>query len=138
MTHNTNTATVQTLTAEVRTLTVGSKQVTLSIFKQLDYVTPWRINAFGRVNAGGKYDGEPVELELVGSDDDGCLVSSHIMSRTQIIDPVNRHILYLPGRYANTPKTESIKRRYRELEPEWTAMLSRFYALPLIVLAGLK
>lgn len=47
---STNTATVETLTAEVQALMIGSRQVTLSVYRQLDEV-PWDENfsPFGRV-----------------------------------------------------------------------------------------
>jgi hypothetical protein len=47
---NSTTATVETLTAEVRVLMVGSRQVTLSVYGQLDEVGPEDIEPFGRVN----------------------------------------------------------------------------------------
>lgn len=50
------TATVETLTAEVRTLVVGSRQVTLSVARQLDTVPVWEIEPFGRVNLSGPFD----------------------------------------------------------------------------------
>jgi hypothetical protein len=34
------TATVETLTAEVRVLMVGSRQVTMSVYGQLDFIDP--------------------------------------------------------------------------------------------------
>jgi hypothetical protein len=43
------TAEVQVLTAEVRVLMVGSRQVTLSVYRQLDSVDPEQIEAFGGV-----------------------------------------------------------------------------------------
>jgi hypothetical protein len=46
---DTATATVETLTAEVRTLVVGSRQVTMSVYSQLDFVEPDEIEAWGRV-----------------------------------------------------------------------------------------
>jgi hypothetical protein len=45
-------ATVQTLTAEVRTLTIGSRQVTLSVARQLDVVPLNRLRVMGRVELG--------------------------------------------------------------------------------------
>jgi multidrug efflux pump subunit AcrA (membrane-fusion protein) len=45
----TKTATVETLTAEVRVLMVGSRQVTLSVYSQLDYADFENIEPFGRV-----------------------------------------------------------------------------------------
>ena len=45
------TATVTTLTAEVRTLMVGNRQVTLSVYKQLDLARPGEADLMGRVRA---------------------------------------------------------------------------------------
>jgi hypothetical protein len=45
----TTTACVEVLTAEVRVLMVGSRQVTLSVFRQLDRVDSALIQPFGRV-----------------------------------------------------------------------------------------
>ena len=42
-------AVVKVLTAEVRTLMVGSRQVTLSVYGQLDHAPPEYIEPFGRV-----------------------------------------------------------------------------------------
>jgi len=73
------THTVETLTAEIRVLRVGRRNVTLSMFKQLDNVSPWHIDAFGRVRSGVKYESdyygyksEPY-LELIGTDSNGVL-----------------------------------------------------------------
>lgn len=46
----TQAAVVQTLTAEVRTLVVGARQVTMSVAKQLDVVSLADLRVFGRVN----------------------------------------------------------------------------------------
>lgn len=46
------TATVETLTAEVRVLVVGNRQITLSVAKQLDEVPLWDMLPFGRVSVG--------------------------------------------------------------------------------------
>lgn len=72
------TATVETLTAEVRVLMVGSRQVTLSVYRQLDWLEASAIVAFGRVSTGRKRDEDEVPggIELVGVDDDGNLVRS--------------------------------------------------------------
>lgn len=45
----TQTATVEALTAEVRVLMVGSRQVTMSVYGQLDHVEHDEIEPFGRV-----------------------------------------------------------------------------------------
>lgn len=54
MTQTIATATVETLVAEVRVLMVGSRQVTLSVARQLDYAKLEDIDPFGRVHLGGE------------------------------------------------------------------------------------
>jgi hypothetical protein len=54
------TAEVEVLTAEVRVLMVGSRQVTLSVARQLDKVSLANIQAFGRVRLGANVYGEYV------------------------------------------------------------------------------
>jgi hypothetical protein len=56
MTNTVTTATVETLTAEVRVLMVGSRQVTLSVAKQLDMVSLSRLTPFGRVKVPDPFD----------------------------------------------------------------------------------
>jgi len=60
MTYNTSTATVETLTAEVRVLMVGSRQATLSVAKQLDRARYEDMEPMGRVRIGRK-DQEPAQ-----------------------------------------------------------------------------
>lgn len=50
-----STATVETLVAEVRVLMVGSRQITLSVARQLDRVGLGDIDAFGRIELGLDY-----------------------------------------------------------------------------------
>ena len=50
------TATVEVLTAEVRVLQVGRRQITLSVYRQLDAIDPDDIEPFGRVNDPSGYD----------------------------------------------------------------------------------
>ncbi len=67
MSNTTADARVTTVTAEVRVLMVGSRQVTLSVAKQLDRVDLGEIDPFGRVRLG---DGQ----HLIGrSRKDGAL-----------------------------------------------------------------
>jgi hypothetical protein len=61
------TATVETLTAEVRALVVGSRQITLSVAKQLDVVPLAQLRLFGRVNLSKD------ENFVIGADADGTL-----------------------------------------------------------------
>ena len=60
---------VESLTAEVRVLQVGSKPVTLSAARQLDAVDPSEIRPFGRV----RIDPKPAAtlIEVIGSVDGG-------------------------------------------------------------------
>lgn len=76
----TTTATVETLTAEVRVLVVGNRQVTLSVFKQLDWVPAVEMTPFGRVSSGRKRDSDARQdgVELVGVGDTGSLVQSAV------------------------------------------------------------
>jgi hypothetical protein len=69
----TDTATVETLTAEVRCLMVGSRQVTLSVAKQLDIIPLKDIRVFGRVKvnvSGTKYGNDRY---VIGADPSGDL-----------------------------------------------------------------
>jgi hypothetical protein len=49
MTDHNRTATVVALTAEVRVLMVGSRQITMSVANQLDHADPAEVEPFGRV-----------------------------------------------------------------------------------------
>lgn len=70
----TATATVEVLTAEVRVLQVGSRQVTLSVYRQLDLVYPSKVEPFGRIR---DRDDDPDRVYVVGRHvDDGSLVRS--------------------------------------------------------------
>jgi hypothetical protein len=70
-----STATVETLAAEVRVLMVGSRQVTLSVYRQLDRVPFAAIEPMGRVRDGKEKTAN--EVQVVGkSRADGTLVSA--------------------------------------------------------------
>ncbi len=47
---NAKTATIEVLTAEVRVLMVGSRQITLSVYRQLDRIDHEEVEPFGRVS----------------------------------------------------------------------------------------
>lgn len=71
------TATVETLTAEVRVLMVGNRQVTLSVAKQLDRVHPMnrQFTPMGRIRiASGRMDAWTQRLVVIGRWEDGNLV----------------------------------------------------------------
>lgn len=72
---STDTATVETLTAEVRVLMVGNRQITLSVARQLDVIDIYsslveEFKPLGRVKTGGnRYEPGGVwsGLEVIGS-----------------------------------------------------------------------
>jgi hypothetical protein len=67
------TAEVQVLTAEVRVLMVGSRQVTLSVYRQLDLVDADQIEPFGRVS-DSRDDAHHRNVYVIGRSPDGTLV----------------------------------------------------------------
>lgn len=68
------TAAVKVLTAEVRVLMVGSRQVTLSVYRQLDWTGPDEIEPFGRVHDSQDDKSKvPGEVFVVGVHTSGTL-----------------------------------------------------------------
>jgi len=147
MTNRTADATVTVLTAEVRALMVGARQVTLSVFRQLDEI-PWdRIAPFGRVNPGYPgYSGERRQVWTVGRMVDGAaLVRSHMF------EPVSPKLARANG-FMDYPRDPGPRLRahiashhgltvdeYYELEyAKRRDYWAEWRALPLIVLAGLR
>jgi len=77
-------ATVDVITAEVRVLSVGSRQVTLSVYNQLDIVKPLEIDPFGRV---APKDGKPSIVWVVGKHTKtGALVRSYLPTTKDRMD----------------------------------------------------
>lgn len=111
----TDTATVETLTAEVRTLMVGKRQVTMSVFNQLDWVDPQHIQPFGRVNAADRR----FVMAVGRSGIDGSLVRSRVTNRPQVPTGDGGYLVLAKGEFAP------------EIYAEWSR-------LSLIVLAGLR
>ena len=119
------TATVETLTAEVHVLMVGNRQITLSVYRQLDKFDAWsaclsQFVPFGRVRSGTKYNDldrrdRPVKreatYEFVGRE-----VNGNALLR----------IVLLPGDLPLDDKDDALLVRKWDEE------------LPLIVLAGLR
>lgn len=66
-------AKIEVLTAKVRVITMGNRQVTLSVYRQLDDVDHDEIIPFGRVRDNRDSDNY---LHIIGSDNDGNLVKS--------------------------------------------------------------
>ena len=96
------TATVETLTAEVRVLMVGKRQVTMSVFRQLDTVDweEWEtLELFGRVR-GTRKDEQDI-LYVVGRvKDTGVLVRSSIHLGTKATQlPEDRRLKITYGSY---------------------------------------
>ena len=124
---NTETATVETLTAEVRALMVGNRQVTLTMYKQLDYASYGAMDVMGRVRAGLKVNAPDLfkplvpEIELVGRlKSTGALVRSFDA-------PWFRNY--------NANWTQEQGQSYRDARD---SRLSELRALPLLILAGLR
>jgi hypothetical protein len=117
---STTKAVVETLTAEVRVLMVGSRQITLSVYRQLDHKPPEDIEIFGRVRSDKGLDG----IELVGRAADGSLVRSYVSAPLVWYDEED-----VPADLR--AKIEDRYQHYLDLQ-------ARVAKLPLIVLAGLR
>jgi hypothetical protein len=74
----TDTATVETLTAEVRVLMVGNRQITLSVARQLDTVKLFEMEPFGRV----RLDKDRENYVIGRSKETGTLVLAKYQPRT--------------------------------------------------------
>jgi hypothetical protein len=100
MTGKRRTAHVETLTAEVRTLVVGSRQVTLSVLQQLDTVHPVAIDAMGRVRPR---DASSDTVQVVGANRrTGELIRSWLPTRVSWA-ATGRVACYSPGEPICTP-----------------------------------
>lgn len=115
-----HTATVEVLSAEVRVLQVGARQVTLSVFRQLDTVGFDAIIPFGRVRDprdDGSYDSRV--MNVIGRDiETGSLVRCHLFAPSH--ERLAKYPVDLREKYV----------RVHEQADAWEK-------LPLIVLAGL-
>jgi hypothetical protein len=131
-------ATVEVLAAEVRVLMVGSRQVTMSVYNQLDEVIPYLIEPFGRVapkDAGYGW------IYVVGRHRaDGTLVSSRIPVDVQTITDEGWVLVRYPGAASLTStQIYTLWRRGGDPERQFLAQAASGWAdLPLIVLAGLR
>ncbi len=120
----TTAATVEVLTAEVRVLMVGSRQVTMSVFGQLDRVDPRDVEPFGRVRVRAHcrepFYGERVSAECPWD----CL---DVVGREFTTDRLVQVCL---------PR----ERCYRDQDADAARLryLRQWQSLPLIVLAGLR
>ncbi|MET7399172.1 hypothetical protein ABZS66_37390 [Dactylosporangium sp. NPDC005572] len=133
-----STATVETLTAEVRVLMVGSRQITAGVYAQLDVVAPDLIEPLGRVSPR---DARAGWVHIVGRHTgDGTLVAAATPAveeaiRFKLLGEIK---LALPGQYQYLEREQ----RMREWGPAETKRLAdladQWSALPLIILAGLR
>jgi hypothetical protein len=142
------TATVEVLTAEVRVLMVGSRQVTLSVYRQLDRVPPGDIEPFGRVS-----DSRDV------SESDYYKRSVHVVGRLRASGALcaskgwhdkqapRRQVERVAGTYRDGEWVEPHNQWIETLEEfeyrlalyhECVRLVDEWEALPLIVLAGLR
>lgn len=126
-------ARVQVLTAEVRTLVVGSRQVTMSVFNQLDSVPPNEIEPFGRVSPGS----DQWSVSVIGRHGaTGALVRSNV--------PRHPERLFASGMFptvANTYREYSYWDKDADAERQrqrLAKIAARWVELDLIVLAGLR
>lgn len=134
------TATIETLTAEVRVLMVGSRQVTLSVAKQLDRASfledaPDAITPFGRVKTGAKVTLErlkPEKARLSGSYYDDDFETYKAEPYLEVIGRSNRE------RDCGALLIFEVALSKDADQPEDKAALAEWEKLPLIVLAGLR
>jgi hypothetical protein len=113
--NSSSTATVETLTAEVRVLMVGNRQITLSVFRQLDPVRHDQIEPFGRVRSSDKLSHL---VQVVGCRTAGPHAGTLVRSW---LNPEH-------GSYGKT------KEEFRAIQDK----IRYWQTLPLIVLAGLR
>lgn len=129
------TATVETLTAEVRVLMVGNRQVTLSVKRQLDWVPAEECEPFGRISDPQDSDDKDV-VRVIGKRIQGgdlvCAYTAfphnwHAPHEERWPDGFNPEQDYLRFLRADLPTIDAAATRF-----------NAWKALPLIVLAGLR
>jgi hypothetical protein len=131
--HDAKDARVQVLTAEVRTLVVGSRQVTLSVYNQLDEVPPDGIEPFGRVR---RKDARWRTVEVVGRDEEGALARSWVP--LEPFDLKSYDIVRVYDVHRGTTLSKPLAWPYGTPLEEVRAFSADWPRLPLIVLAGLR
>ena len=156
------TATVETLTAEVRVLMVGSRQITLSVYGQLDEVESHKIEPFGRVSPKeaergwtyvvGKHT-ETGELVRSATRTDRQLIERYLENLKNEARVLDRNAEAYRGAAeenradrqrwidATNQASDAALALYRKIETESVTMEAdavKWENLPLIVLAGLR
>lgn len=154
-THDAHTGTVETLTAEVRTLVIGNRQVTLSVLGQLDIVHPCAIEPLGRVrprNSDGEIHtigripafistvtGKPIGID--GPRPPGTLVRSWLLTRAEW-ERGDRKAPCWGSHSEIDPTVCMCHAEFYGYDPEATAdgvaRVEQWERLPLLVLAGLR
>jgi len=130
---NLKSASVGVLTAEVRVLMVGSRQVTLSVARQLDFVPMSSIEPFGRIKSGSGGDC----IEVIGSAD-GVLSRSRVWRTMQTCSRGNSFL----ENYVLCPEHDGSYTHF--MNHDWYEYDTGIDAwrqavnFPLIVLAGLR
>lgn len=134
-------ARIDVLTAEVRVLMVGSRQITVSVARQLDQIEPGDIEPFGRVRTGARKPDSAIDVvEVIGAARDGALARSAAAVMRYFCSGSYREGEWCGRskvrRCAGYPDGNDCWRGHYWLdEPgEWQA----WSELPLIVLAGLR
>jgi hypothetical protein len=131
------TATVEVLTAEVRVLMVGSRQVTLSVARQLDEIDPDGFTPFGRITTGRKDEPHVSAVEVIGRAEDGTLARSVATAERLICRGYDTGE---DGRYLACAEHRAASGQQHHWtwcypDPETFAAWAN---LPLVVLAGLR
>lgn len=140
----TTTARVEVLTAEVRVLMVGSRQVTLSVFRQLDRVDHRDIEPWGRISDKAEANdtvtvvGRSLRTEWHRVNDGGALVRSSLSADRLRVEA---H-LWRTAALCHDDDGTWLQAHQREIRAvvaeEWARIADEWAALPLIVLAGLR
>jgi hypothetical protein len=128
---DTREAHIRVLTAEVRTLVVGSRQVTMSVYNQIDNVPPGEIEPFGRVSPK---DWGYLFIYVIGRHAAaGALARSYVPRKPETLTRDG----WGPD---GTPKYQHWRAGVPGLQQEHdlAKVAAQWTALPLIVLAGLR
>jgi hypothetical protein len=139
------TTTIETLTVEVRVLTIGVHQVTLSMAEQLDRLDlffngPEDIKPFGRVRTGAKITG-PASVDSIRPIGLECATNKEGFTAEPIVEVIgcsdrdeDRGALVIFQ--VAIGDIELCVPKHEEKARELRAAVSRWLELPLIVLAG--
>ena len=150
--NNIHVAHVEVLRAEVRVLMVGSRQVTLSVARQLDEVDDYAdINPFGRVRTGARRPFAAVDfMEVIGAGWDNVLVRCTLpllrfrcgpdvlQGCHRVLTGGEEVIDALCPRHDPTPPVMWDHHNWLTNEYPGYEVWAEWQELPLIVLAGLR